>query len=110
MDLCAALELYLHNTFLRAAVPKIDQIDRIAGGVDTNKAERDFHVGGTGLVLDEVKDLKSEGLRTVHMRAGGSAHPQLQLAGGNLWKDFSAKLAADEDEYQAGKNAINKQA
>jgi len=77
--------------------------------VDTDEAERDLHVGGAGLVLDEVEGLESHGLGTVHMRASGSAQAQLQLAGVNPGKDFSAELAADENDYEASENEVNRQ-
>src|SRR5712671_5245873 len=77
--------------------------------MDTDEAERDLHVVGAGLVFDEVKGLKGEGLGAVHMGTGGSAEAQLQLAGVNAGKDFRAELAANEDDYEAGEDEINRQ-
>src|SRR5262249_12875798 len=99
-------ELYLQHSFLRSAVPKVDEINREICAVNANQAQRNGNVFRTDRGFDDVKRLQINGLSTVEVRPGGCAEADLQLAGIYLWIDLSAEPASHKDDDERRRQKI----
>ena len=106
-DRGARFQLDLHDTFLRAAVPQINQVDRVARAVNADEAERDFNVIRADLRLDEVEDLQSDLLRSLDRGSGGSTQPHLKLTRIHFGKNFRAEPRTDQADDQTCADQID---
>ena len=77
VDLGVGLELDLQGGFVGAAIPSMDEIDRVIGGVHADKAEGGADVLRTELQLDDLQGAQGDLLGLVELGAGGSAQAHL---------------------------------
>src|SRR5207247_1975866 len=71
-DRRAAFQLNLNHPFLRAAVPKVNQVNGVTRSVDPDEAESDFHTLRPDFVLDYVQSLHRTAIGAIHIGAVGT--------------------------------------
>ena len=108
-NVAASLQLHLHDSFFGPAVPEINQVDRITRRVHPHEPKRNFHVLRAGFALDHLQRMQRDGFSALHVRATGSAQPQLKLARVHPRENIFAQPLPDQKDDQAGQHKVHGQ-
>ena len=84
----ARFQLHLKHRFFGAAVPEVDQVDRVTRRVHADEPKRDRDVVRADFLLDQVECLQRDFLGAFESGARQRAQPQLELAGIRLRENF----------------------
>ena len=98
VDLGAGLELDLEGGLIGAAVPRVDEVDGVVGGVDADESERGADVIGAEFRLDEAEGLQGDLLGLVELSTGRRTQAYLELAVVGAREDLAAKLGAEQGD------------
>src|SRR5262249_21193422 len=93
----------------RAAIPKINQIDRITRRVHTHETQHNLNICWSDFAFDDVIHLERERFRSVHMSPRWRSEPYLKLASIHPWKNLRAELPADKPNCQTHQDQVHAQ-
>ena len=104
----AGFQLHLQHAFLRAAVPEVNEIDRVRRTMHAQETQRDRRRFAARLLLDEVQRLQRDGFGAVNLRARRRAQPQLNLSGIHLGKDLRAQPPSHEHDHHRRQHQVKR--
>ena len=102
VDLGVGLELDLQGGFVGAAVPGMDEVDGIIGGVHADEAEGGADVLRAEFLLDDVQGAQGDLFGLVELGPGGGAQADLQLAVIGRREDLASELGSEDSDERRG--------